>query len=181
MSRVASITEPRHDDLAWRAVQSRPRYENVVAALLAGKGFDVLLPTYATRRKRIDRYVDLTVPLFPTYLFCRCKGTHLAPVLNTVGVTKVVGTRNTPAIVDDEEIDRLRLMMHAKLDLEPWEFVSEGQLVNVQSGPLKGLSGIVIGRDCHKRKLLVSIMLLQRSAAVSLEPEWIEVEQSASL
>jgi transcription termination/antitermination protein NusG len=174
-----SIADARQNSVAWRAVQSKPRYEKVVAALLTEKGFEILLPTYTSRRKRSDRYVDLTVPLFPTYLFCRCRGTHLTPVLNTCGVVRVVGTRENPAIVDDEEIDRLSLMMHSKLDLEPWDFVSEGQLVKIQNGPLRGLTGIVIGRDPHKRKFLVSIMLLQRSATVSLQPEWVELEQSA--
>lgn len=167
--------------LPWRAIQLRPCYEKVAARLLVQKGYDVFLPTYVSRRKRSDRYVDLAVPLFPAYLFCRCEGARLSPLLNTSGVVRILGTRVNPAIIDDAEMDRLFAMTRANLDLEPWNFIADGQRVRIESGPLRGLEGIVTGRDPSKRKFLVSITLLRRSATVSLNPEWVAIDVTHSV
>jgi transcription antitermination factor NusG len=165
---------------AWRAIQSRHFHEKIVARLLITKGYEVFLPTYRSLRKRSDRCIDLEVPLFPGYLFCRCEGAYLSPVLNTCGVTRVLGSRDNPAIVEEAEIDRLMVMTRSRLDLEPWTFVAAGQTVHIHSGPLQGIEGIVVGRDDRQRKLLVSITLLQRSATVSLKPEWLAARQAAA-
>jgi len=55
----------------WFAVQTRSRYENLVATLLRGKGYELFLPIYKSRRRWSDRIKELELPLFPGYLFCR--------------------------------------------------------------------------------------------------------------
>jgi len=52
---------------AWFAVQTRSRYENLVATLLRGKGYELFLPIYKSRRRWSDRikavsYTHLTLP-----------------------------------------------------------------------------------------------------------------------
>ncbi|HEV2988334.1 MAG TPA: transcription termination/antitermination NusG family protein [Candidatus Angelobacter sp.] len=171
-----SISQTQRYVGSWRAIQSRPCYEKIAAQLLATKGYEVFLPVYQSLRKKSDRSVNLEVPLFPGYLFCRCDGSYVSPILNTCGVMRILGTRGNPAIVEESEIDRLMAMTRAKLDLEPWSFIESGQAVRIQSGPLRGIEGIVIARDDRRHKLLVSITLLRRSAIVSLDPQWLIVE-----
>jgi transcription antitermination factor NusG len=156
----------------WRAVYLRPRYEAVSARYLTEKGYEVFLPTCKSRRQRSDRYVTLELPLFPGYLFCRCAGPHISSVLNTCGVLRVLGTRESPAVVNEEEIRHLATVTRAKLDLQPCAFIT-GQKVRIHRGPLCGVEGIITGLDSRRQKVVVSISLLQRSAAVSLEPEWL--------
>jgi transcription antitermination factor NusG len=157
----------------WRAVYLRPRYEAVSARFLTEKGHEVFLPTCKSRRQRSDRYVTLELPLFPGYLFCRCAEPHISSVLNTCGVLRVLGTRESPAVVNEEEIRHLATVTRAKLDLQPCAFITSGQKVTIHRGPLCGVEGIITGFDSRKQKVVVSISLLQRSAAVSLEPEWL--------
>jgi transcription antitermination factor NusG len=157
----------------WRAVYLRPRYEAVSARYLTEKGYEVFLPTCKSRRRRSDRYVTLEIPLFPGYLFCRCASPHISAVLNTSGVLSVLGTRERPAVVNEEEIQYLATMTRANVDLQPWGFLTSGQKVRIHRGPLCGVEGIITGFDSRKQKVVVSISLLQRSAAVSLEPRWL--------
>lgn len=157
----------------WRAVYLRSRYEAVSARYLTEKGHEVFLPTCKSRRQRSDRYVTLELPLFPGYLFCRCAERHISSILNTCGVLRVLGTRESPAVVNEEEIQHLATVTRAKLDLQPCAFITSGQKVRIHRGPLCGVEGIITGFDSRKQKVVVSISLLQRSAAVSLEPEWL--------
>jgi transcription antitermination factor NusG len=94
-------------------------------------------------------------------------------VLNTCGVLRVLGTRESPAVVNEEEIRHLATVTRAKLDLQPCAFITSGQKVRIHRGPLCGVEGIITGFDSRRQKVVVSISLLQRSAAVSLEPEWL--------
>ena len=157
----------------WRAVYLRPRYEAVSARFLSEKGYEVFLPTCKSRRQRSDRSVTLELPLFPGYLFCRCAEPHISSVLNTCGVLRVLGTRESPAVVNEEEIRHLATMTRAKLDLQPCAFITSGQKVRIQRGPLCGVEGIITDFDSCQQKVVVSISLLQRSAAVSVEREWL--------
>ena len=141
--------------------------------VLTEKGYEVFLPTCKSRRQRSDRYVTLELPLFPGYLFCRCAEPHISSVLNTCGVLRVLGTRESPAVVNEEEIRHLATVTRAKLDLQPCAFITSGQKVRIHRGPLCGVEGIITGFDSRRQKVVVSISLLQRSAAVSLEPDWL--------
>lgn len=165
----------------WRAVYLRPRYERVSAQHLTEKGYEVFLPTCKTRRRRSDRHVTLEIPLFPGYLFCRCTVPRISSVLNTCGVLRVLGTRERPAVVNEEEIQHLSIMTRANLDLEPCNFVAAGQKAKIYRGPLCGVEGIIMSVDSRKRKVIISITLLQRSAAVSVEPEWLTQSQMGVL
>jgi transcription antitermination factor NusG len=100
-------------------------------------------------------------------------GTRISSVLNTCGVLRVLGTRESPAVVNEEEIQHLATVTRAKLDLQPCDFITSGQKVRIHRGPLCGVEGIITGFDSRRQKVVVSISLLQRSAAVSLEPEWL--------
>jgi transcription antitermination factor NusG len=126
------------------------RYEAVAARFLTEKGYQVFLPTCKSRRQRSDRSVPLELPLFPGYLFCRCAEPHISSVLNTCGVLRVLGTRESPAVVNEEEIRHLATVTRAKLDLQPCAFITSGQKVRIHRGPLCGVEGIITGFDSRK-------------------------------
>lgn len=152
---------------AWFAVQVRPGHERVVAATLRHKGYQEFLPLGRVRRRWSDRIKQLEVPLFPGYLFCRFKLLVGGPVITTPGVIRIVGAGRNPVAVSDEEIESVRRIVEAGVPAEPWPFIRVGQVVRVDSGPLRGLVGIVL-RVKNDRRLVVSVSLLQRSVAVEL-------------
>jgi transcription antitermination factor NusG len=75
---------------------------------------------------------------------------HISSVLNTCGVLRVLGTRESPAVVNEEEIRHLATVTRAKLDLQPCAFITSGQKVRIHRGPLCGVEGIITGFDSRK-------------------------------
>jgi hypothetical protein len=78
-----------------------------------------------SRGQRSDRYVTLELPLFPGYLFCRCAEPRISSVLNTC-VLRVLATRESPGVVNEEEIRYLATRLCEGIALDINGFVSEG-------------------------------------------------------
>ena len=158
----------------WFAIRVKSNRERVTAQGLRGKGYEVFLPEY---QQEVTSGKGREVALFPGYLFCRFDVTNRLPILTLPGVVHIVGLGKTPAPVDAEELESLKVVIQAGLALNPNEPYTLGEKVCVQEGPLAGASGIVVG---HKsERLVVSISLLQRSVSVVLDCDWIAPKGTA--
>ena len=164
---------PRVGSLPWFALQIRSRYEKIAATLLRGKGYELFLPLYKSRRCWSDRIKELELPLFPGYLFCRFDPLDRLPILVTPGVIQVVGIGRNPAPVDDAEITNIQTAVQSGLPRQPWPFLQVGQRVKVKRGPLQGLEGILLDFKGRQR-LVLSVTLLQRSVAIEVDGAWVD-------
>lgn len=168
----------------WFALQVRTRHETGVADYLRGKGYQHFLPMYKGRRHWSDRIKEVSSPLFPGYLFCRFNPQNRLPILKTPGVTQIVGYNHVPVAVDQEEIDAIRTLVASGLPNHPCPFLELGNRVRIEAGALRGLEGILLEVK-GKRKLVLSITLLQRSVAVEIDSEAVSLvpapRQSASV
>jgi transcription antitermination factor NusG len=153
---------------AWYALRVSASREKSVACLLRHKGFTEFLPLYASCRRWSDRIQQVTLPLFPGYVFCRFNAHDRLPILTTPGVVHVVGIAGTPAAVDESEISALQSVVGSGFFMQPWPFLKVGQRVIIQHGPLRNVEGILTEIE-GRGNLLVSITLLQRSVAVCIE------------
>lgn len=154
----------------WFALKTRPRSEKKVDYALRQKGYECLAPTYRQKRKWSDRTVEIDLPLFPSYVFCRLGSSVLGKAISTTGVIKIVGFNGNPAEVTIEEIEALRLLGQSDLLREPWNYLPNGTSVLVETGPLAGVQGIICA-DENKKQLIISVTLLQRSVAVQLNAD----------
>jgi transcription antitermination factor NusG len=153
----------------WFALQTKPRNEKKADYLLKQKGYECFTPTYRQRRKWSDRIVEIDLPLFPMYIFCRLNSSILGKAISTSGVTRIVGFNGKPAEVAVEEIESLQLLMQSNLLREPWSYLSDGTLVLVETGPLTGVRGFICTEGDKDKQLIISITLLQRSVAIQLD------------
>jgi len=154
--------------LRWFALQIRSRWEGTTAALLKGKGFETLLPTYTTKRKWSDRFKVVESPLFPGYVFCRFDVHNRLPVLITPGVISVVGGGKTPIAVDDVEIFSIQAAMMSGIHMEPWPYVEIGERVRIKDDVLDGMEGILTSfKGSHR--VVISVSLLRRSVALEID------------
>jgi transcriptional antiterminator RfaH len=156
--------------LPWFVVYVNPSQENFAAAVLCCKGYDVFLPTYAARRRGSSDKVIAQRPLFPGYLFCRCGPEITGRIVTTPGVIRIVGAGKTPIPVSEEEVTSIRTLVSANVAVRPWRYLPAGTLVRIENGPLKGVQGILIAEGSRSR-LVVSISILQRSTAVTLDSD----------
>jgi transcription antitermination factor NusG len=113
-------------------------------------------------------------PLFQGYVFCRFDPLNRLPILTTTGVISIVGCGTEPASIDDQEIDAIEAILRSGLATEPCPFLREGQKVRVRRGSLAGVEGILTKKKSDFR-LVISVTMLQRSIAVEIDREWIEV------
>jgi transcription antitermination factor NusG len=167
---VPSVETP----LPWFAVRTRSNFEKVASVALGNKGMTPYLPSYKSRRRWSDRVVVADTPLFQGYVFCRFDPLNRLPVLTTTGVISIVGCGSEPASIDDKEIDAIELILRSGLATEPCPFLREGQRVRVKKGSLAGVEGILTKKKSDFR-LVISVTMLQRSIAVEIDREWIEV------
>jgi transcription antitermination factor NusG len=101
-------------------------------------------------------------------LFCRFNQHDRLPILKTPGVVQIVGFNRIPAVVDETEISALQTLMATGVANQPCPFLEIGDKVRIESGPLRGLEGILMDFKGHHR-LVLSVTLLQRSVAVEID------------
>lgn len=161
----------------WWAVQVRAARETVTSKHLRLRGYNVFLPYYFERRRWSDRVKTYQRPLFPGYVFCQLTRSRLGKVITAPGVIRVVGNSCGPMPIPHSQIDAVWRLVKTRLEVSPWPFIRVGQAVRVEAGPLRGTEGIVVGTK-NKRRLIVSVPLLQRSVAVELDANCVRVPLS---
>jgi transcription antitermination factor NusG len=167
-----SLENPHNSTERWFALRVKSRCEKLVASMARDKGVEEFLPLYQSRRRWSDRLKSVEFPLFPGYVFCRFNPQHRLPLLIIPGVLHLVSIGRIPAPIDDGEIAAIQAATYSGLSTEPWPFLEAGQRVRLEDGPLNGLEGIYVG-DAKQHRVVVSITLLRRSLAVTIERHWI--------
>src|SRR5215469_2039262 len=125
------------DPRKWYALQVRTRWEQSTSSLLAGKGYQTLLPTYKIKKDWGRRLREVSEPLFPGYVFCQFDAHNRLPVLITPGVIAVVGRAKVPVPIEDGEIAAIQAVVSSGFHAEPWPFLELGQRVRIESEPLQ--------------------------------------------
>jgi transcription antitermination factor NusG len=159
-------TNPLPDQ--WFAVYTRHQHERKVAGLLAEQDFETFYPTYNELHRWKDRKKEITLPLFPGYVFFRSPLERHAHVLFTPGVHFIVSTGRSPAAIPNDEIIGLRIASDERLPLEPFPFLNKGDRVRVMRGPLEGVEGL-LARKKDALRLVLSVEILGRSAGVEID------------
>jgi transcription antitermination factor NusG len=162
----------RNQQWPWFAILARTSREKTASFLLENAGYECFLPISKYMRRWSDRMKEIEVPLFPGYFFCRMNPHNRLPVLMTPGVIQIVGVGKTPIPVGEEEIAAIQRVGKSGLPTMPWPYMQVGQVVRIEEGPLRGLTGIVI-KIKSGVKLVLSVSLLQRSVAVEIDRRWI--------
>ena len=157
----------------WCVLYARHHHEQKIASILSGKGFQIFLPMYDAVHRWADRNKRVASPLFPGYVFFVDEADRRLQVLATPGVHTILMTGPAPAVIPNEEMAAIRRAVESPFRVEPHEFLGNGHLVRIMSGPLAGLEGIV-SRKKDSCRLVLSIKMLGRSAAVEISSAALE-------
>jgi transcription antitermination factor NusG len=152
----------------WFAVYTRHQHERKVASRLAEQQFETFFPTYVELHRWKDRRKEVSMPLFPGYVFFRGLLERRVQILSVPGVHFIVSAGQSPAEIPGHEVDALRRAVHHGLPLEPFPFLNAGDRVRVVHGPLSGVEGLLI-RKKDALRLVLSVEILGRSAAVEVD------------
>ena len=158
----ADAQQPR-----WYVLFVRSNQEKRVAEALRGRDVEHFLPCYKSVRQWKDRRVTLEIPLFPGYVFLRLPQVERAKALTVSNVVSMVGTRNEPSAISDEEIAWIKLgIEHGKA--EPYPYLQLGQRVVVTEGVMCGMEGILM-RKRNNTRVVVSLDSIMRAFVVEVD------------
>jgi transcription antitermination factor NusG len=157
----------------WFAVKTKSRHESLAARSLASRGVEPFLPVYRSRRQWSDRVKVVELPLFGGYFFARLDPDALLPVLQTPGVSYVVGFGGKPAPIPAHEIEAIRRLAASDLPANPHPYLHSGDRVRVKSGPLAGLEGTLV-RVRNEWRFVLRVHMLQRAVSVEVDSELVE-------
>ena len=160
--------DSQQDNKKWIAVYTKPRHEKTVENELLKKGFEVYLPILKERRKWSDRKKWVEFPLFRSYIFVKTEIKNSLFVLQTMGVVKVIKFGGEVAVIQNDSIRAIKLMIEGGYMPEAIDYFVKGETVEVKSGPLKGLIGEVIRVD-NSDRLLVRVDAIQHSVSVQID------------
>lgn len=163
LSLPAGFSEPR-----WYVAQTCARHEKRVAEHFSSRGIKHFLPLYETVSRWKDRRVHLQLPLFAGYVFVRTPLSERLRVLQVPSVARLIGFGGMPVPVPDEELDAIQNGLTSQVQLEPHPFLTVGRRVRIKSGPLAGLTGILLRKKGGYRFIL-SVSLIQRSVVADVD------------
>jgi len=164
-----------YDSPRWYAVYTKSRHEKRVYQHLVSKLEEVFLPLVRVWSRRKDRRVKYDKPLLPGYLFIR---EALSPakklaVLETFGVVRILsskaGEQALPEPIPDEQIESLKIVVASRREIQPCDYLTVGEEVEVIAGPFTGASGKLLRINPKRNRLVVSIDLINQAVAVDID------------
>ncbi len=163
------------NEAKWYVVHTYSGYENKVASDLAtmveSRGMqdlihEIKIPTETVTEIKEDKKKEVERKIFPGYVMIKMIVTDDSwyVVRNIRGCTGFVGPASKPVPLTDEEVAALGVEKHS---VEVG--YSEGDNVNIISGPLEGYSGKVKTVDTANNNVCVVLSMFGRETPVELE------------
>ena len=153
----------------WYAFYTRSRAEKQVQSRLQESDFEVFLPLITRIKLWSDRKKKVKEPLIRSYVFVRVEEGDIVKVLKIPGIVAVLKYLGKPAIVRNDEIENLRILVNGDaekiehLDAQPLE---SGDQIEVIAGPFRGL---VAEYTRMKGKYRVIVKIEEMGTAMSVD------------
>lgn len=129
----------------WYVLYTKSNCEKKVNELLLKKGIEVYCPLNKVYRQWSDRRKQLSVPLFPSYVFVNVTENELSLLKSmTSKIVNVLYWLGRPAIIKDKEITEIKtfLKQHTDVKLEKRNVDVNDQVVVIR-GPFYNQHGVV--------------------------------------
>ncbi len=183
------MAEPEENHQRWYVVRTYSGHENKVKAYLeneiklAGlshKFGSIMIPAEKVFEIRDGKKRTKTRSFFPGYVLIECvmdkETKHL--ILNTPSVISFVGTKNEPAPLRLDEVNRILGRMDERKDIEVPEFQFRvGDAIRVIDGPFNTFSGFVQEVNQEKMKIKVMVSIFGRKTPIELDFNQVEIEK----
>ena len=160
-------------ELRWFAVYTASHHEKHVLEQLSHRQVESFLPLYTESRRWSKRKpVDLSLPVFPNYVFVHIDHGQRAAVLGTPGIFSIVGSSQKPWELPDWEILALRNGLKSR-KIRPHPRLVVGERARIKSGVLAGLEGVII-REKQNLRMVMCLDQIMRSVAIEVSAEELE-------
>lgn len=165
-------THENHLDISeakWFAVYTRYKREKLVSKRLEEKGVEVFLPLQKVTRYYTRKVKHLELPLLSCYVFTRIKKSEYVPVLETMDVVGFVKIANNLISIPEKEINLLKRIVGENIEAEVIpSTLTEGDKVEVTTGPLAGLEGYLVEKR-NTNKFVIALNHLGYSLCMQVQ------------
>jgi transcription elongation factor/antiterminator RfaH len=145
----------------WYVIHTKPADEDRVNTNLQNQEIETLLPLVETYRYCGGKMVQKIKPLFTNYLFARLDlDLHYYKVKWTRGVNKILGSGNEPIPISEKIVQAIKERSGKDNLVKLEDEVKDGDLVQVTSGPLKGLRGVFQKMMSGKGRVKILLSLI---------------------
>lgn len=151
----------------WYALYTRPRFEKKVDKELKELRIETFLPLKAVVKFWSDRRKVIKEPLFPSYLFVCVNLRERLMAFQPRGVVRMVSWNGEPTRIPEEQINAVRRILESGYTPEVHPYLTEGDIVEIVTGPLVGLKGFIIEHRGNNQ-FIISIDGICQSIAVNI-------------
>lgn len=160
--------DPSH---RWFVLHTRSRQEKVVAADLAARHMTHFLPLLHDVRTQGRRTVTITRPVFPGYVFVLGEEENAYPIDRNRRLVRIIPVADQRQLT--QELHHLYRVLHHGCRVEPHAYLQRGVRVEIRSGPLKGIQGVVENLVSPHR-LVLQVDMLGKATAVEVDTALLE-------
>ena len=156
----------------WHLLHTRSRQEKALCETLASKGIAHYLPIANVTRNYGGRKVPVELPLFPGYVFLKGNLDEAYAADRTKRVAGII------RVVDQEkigwELRNLALALTRSATLDPYPYLRVGVRVEVRSGPLAGIQGVIENR-AKRDRLILQVDVLGQATSLEIDGAILDV------
>lgn len=155
----------------WFVLHTRSRQEKALADDLSLRNIAHFLPLVTKTRVWRKRKIQVEEPLFPGYVFLRGSLDVAYQADRTKRVAQIISVSDQARI--HWELQNLAVALKHKAMLDPYPYLKKGVRVEVSSGALRGLQGLVEERTSVD-KLILAVDMLGRAVSLELHGAMVE-------
>jgi transcriptional antiterminator RfaH len=141
----------------WFVAHVKPRQEKATADDCRRRGVEYYLPmfTRVTRRKDNNKPRKSVLPLFPGYISFAGTQETKRGLYATGRIAHIIEIKHQRKFID--ELSQIYYLFEKGAPLEPYRFpYSKGTAVCIQSGPFKGIRGVILSVK-NRNRLILSV------------------------
>jgi transcriptional antiterminator RfaH len=156
--------------MSWFVIHTKPNEEKKAFENLINQKFTCYMPMYLREIIIKNKIKIIPSPLFSRYLFIEVNDKsiqkNIGLIRSTLGVQQLLKTGENPTKIDTEIIMELKRAEKDRSKKIKKHF-KQGEIVEIQSGPYKGIKAIFECEDSDERAILF-FELMKKSTKISV-------------
>jgi transcriptional antiterminator RfaH len=167
---------PRNTIQKWFVLQTKSRQEKVVCDFYKERGVEHLLPLVSKTTYYGKRKIKSELPLFPGYVFVRSVVEEAYAADRTRRLVRIIPVFDQVKI--EEELRSLTRALEAQHPFDRHPCLVAGVKVEVKSGPLQGVRGVVESR-LKTDRLVLQVEILGQAISVEVDTDLLVILEEA--
>lgn len=131
---------------------------------------DIYTPVRDEKYKHEKKWIIKQKVLFPGYIFVDSDDIRefYYQLKLVTGYTRLISIDREPVSVTEDELELINRLVNSEHIMEVSEGIIIGSNVTIKRGPLKGLEGLIVNINRHKRKAWLQTEMFGRKQVIEV-------------